>query len=486
MCTLACLSPLENNCNQHADGSSTPHYARLSYKKKQLWTYITLSDAIPYEKSAMRLARSGSTVPLEIEIDMTGEFMDGLENLDSRTQVKRAIEALEFIVNHGGITSRWERFVVWSELPEILLATIDFISDAPLDNLVALKLIGELNDELQAGSPERWKFSETVMFKTQPPLLRHVELYNIPSTFFFAQESVPMVSNLTHLELGTIISLPPLIGLRELLLRSPLLEVLVLDMGMITMTDFEDQLPSTIRVTMSFLREFTLREPISVSWGLSVLKMIDAPRVEILSLDLSQSEDLTNSIMRYIALGRRSGRLADNYIITDSDSGAIYPSLKHLVLGPFASPPAILKDMLKSFKNVTRLDWELGGVTITPIRPLMTDVAICPQLDHLRVYGVPSDDLVAVVRARAINGRPLKTVEVNSRDWSQISEGTKQLLKTELVKFGQYVDEDEDTESEDEDDDEDEDESIDTASSDVSDTDESGGEWEDVETDSDN
>ncbi|KAF8601036.1 hypothetical protein BDV93DRAFT_525081 [Ceratobasidium sp. AG-I] len=461
------------------------HWRTIAINMPTLWTYITLSDPIPYERSAMLLARSGNTTPLEIEIDMTGDFMEGLEGRDKRTHVKRAIEALEFIVDHGGITSRWERFVIWSEIPDIVLAAIDFISSAPLDTLTTLKLLGELNDDLLAEPFARQDYSESIMFKNQPPLLRHVELYAIPSNFFFARESAPLVSNLTHLELSTIVSLPPLIGLRELLLHSPLLETLFLDMGLVTTVSFEDQPPSSVRVSMPFLHQFTLREPVSVSWGLSVLKMIDAPGVEMFSLNLTQSEELTDSIMRYIALGRSAGRLMDDDTDTGADRGSIYPSLKHFALGPFINSAAILKATLKAFQNVTRLDWETGLDALTPIQSLMTDVAVCPQLEHLRVYGVSSDDLVAVVRARATNGRPLKIVEVNSRDWEQITEDTKQLLKTELVKFGRYVDEDEDTDSEDAEEDEDEDGSIDTASSDLSDTDGSGGEWEDVETDSD-
>ncbi|KAF8593306.1 hypothetical protein BDV93DRAFT_516669 [Ceratobasidium sp. AG-I] len=195
-----------------------------------------------------------------------------------------------------------------------------------------------------------------------------------------------------------------------------------------------------------------------------------APGVEMFSINLTQSEELTDSIMRYIARGRNAGRLLDDDTDTGADRGSIYPSLKHFALGPFINSAAILKATLKAFQNVTRLDWETGLDAFTPIQSLMTDVAVCPQLEHLRVYGVSSDDLVAVVRARATNGRPLKIVE---------------LLKTGLVKFVRYVDEDEDTDSEDDDEDEDEDGSIDTASSDLSDTDGSGGEWEDVETDLD-
>ncbi|KAF8598196.1 hypothetical protein BDV93DRAFT_526894, partial [Ceratobasidium sp. AG-I] len=392
------------------------HWRTIVINMPTLWTYITLSDPIPYERSAMLLARSG-------------DFMEGLEGRDSRARVRCAIEALEFIVDHGGITSRWERFVIWSEIPDVVLAAIDFISSAPLDILTTLKLLGELNDDLLAEPFARQDFSESIMFKSQPPLLRRVELYAIPSNFFFARESVPLVSNLTHLELSTIVSLPPLIGLRELLLHSPLLETLFLDMGLVTTVSFENQPSSSVRVSMPFLHQFTLREPVSVSWGLSVLKMIDAPGVEMFSLNLTQSEELTDSIMRYIALGRSAGRLLDDDTDTGADRGFIYPSLKHFALGPFINSAAILKATLKAFQNVTRLDWETGLDAFTPIQSLMTDVAVCPQLEHLRVYGVSGDDLVAVVRARATNGRPLKIVEVQldgRRNWC-LDQNNKQI-----------------------------------------------------------
>ncbi|KAF8601011.1 hypothetical protein BDV93DRAFT_525057 [Ceratobasidium sp. AG-I] len=79
-----------------------------------LWTHITLSDQIPYRRSAMRLARSGDCVPLDIAIVMDGNFMDGISIFEDPKCAVRARSALEFIVAQGGATSRWETLTICS------------------------------------------------------------------------------------------------------------------------------------------------------------------------------------------------------------------------------------------------------------------------------------------------------------------------------------------------------------------------------------
>ncbi|KAG9119709.1 hypothetical protein FRC07_005123, partial [Ceratobasidium sp. 392] len=169
---------------------------------------------------------------------MTSDFMAGLEDYDSYSHADRAAASLNFIVEHGGTPSRWKSLKVWSELPSVMLRVIDFIVDAALDNLHTLELINDVDDltwigDLSAEALVMRDLSQSAMFHRPPPLLQHLGLFGVPSDFFFANPSAPLVSNLTHVELGTVPYLPPLIGLYELFLRNSRLESLALDMSMV-------------------------------------------------------------------------------------------------------------------------------------------------------------------------------------------------------------------------------------------------------------
>lgn len=459
----------------------------------------------------MFLERSGSTIPLEVEIDITDSSFDpDKEEFDSELQARLVSEALEFVVSHGGVSSRWSRLAVWFETSSAMFAVIDFIADTALDNLRKLSLVNTfvdplLAEDLATEALRKRDLSKSVMFKTPPPIFHELELVGIPSNFFFAHEGRPLVSNLTHLELGSLVSLPPLKGLRDLFLNSPQLESLCLDMGMIETTDFQPEPPASIRVDLPRLRRFSLQEPISVTWGLSVLQMIDAPRLEGLALNLNQSQVAADPVPLYVAYGRTNGRLVDDVPSKQEDKrGPIYPALKQLALGPFSGSLLALEALLVSSKNITRLDWELEYNSLMSIKilvePAESTEPLCPRLEHLRVYGISDEELIAVVKGRKSLKIPLKVVEVNSRDWDYIGEDTKMLLRKEVPKFGQYVDDNESDSDSDSDDDEWSDVDTNTSLSNVSDSDdstdstggggleealhESGDEWESTDDDS--
>lgn len=451
-----------------------------------LWTYITLSKPTPHRRAraALFLERSGSTIPLEVEIDITeSSFNPDNEEFDSELQARLVCEALEFIVSHGGRPSRWARLAVWFDTSSAMFAVIDFIASAALDNLRKLSLVNTfvdplLAEDLATEALRKRDLGESVMFKTPPPIFHELELVGIPSNFFFAHEGRPLVSNLTHLDLGSLVSLPPLTGLRDLFLNSPQLESLCLDMGMIETTDFQSEPPASIRVNLSRLRRLSLQEPISVTWGLSVLQMIDAPRLEGLSLNLNQSQVAADPIPLYVAYGRTNGHLVDEVPHEQEDKrGPIYPALKQLALGPFSGSLLSLQALLTSSKTITRLDWELEYNSLISIKilvdPALSTESPCPRLEHLRVYGVSGEELLYVVNGRKRLKIPLKTVEVNSRDWDHIGESTKVLLRKELPKFGQYIDDNESDSDSESDDDEWSDVETNTSASDGADDDDS-------------
>ncbi|KAF8608229.1 hypothetical protein BDV93DRAFT_603083 [Ceratobasidium sp. AG-I] len=410
------------------------HWRTIALATPMLWSYITLSDPIPYERSAMLLARSGDSAPIDIHIDMNRQFMKGLRSFED--YAKRARAALEFIVAHGGVTSRWETLVIRSKRSETIQGVMDFVYNARLDNLHTLELDVETYkvldaDELVADVLTGQASSESAMFKNQPPLLRHIELYGMPSKLILPLKP-PIVCNLTLLHLTVAHSLPDLVSLRDLFIHSPRLETLGLYTSRIESTDFQNQPPAVAKVHMPHLRQFTRHQWDSTSWGLSVLKMVDAPAVEVFSLDYGDSD----AVLSYLAFGRRGERLVDDHSGPNEHIGgtSIYPALKHLIISGISGSPDTFSNMLKAFQNVTKLDWELRMDPDNQLLGVLRDSTICPQLEHIRAGWVPNE-LIAVVRERAEQGRPLKVVEVSSRFWDEIPGETKQELKSMLERF---------------------------------------------------
>ncbi|KAG8727095.1 hypothetical protein FRC12_022808, partial [Ceratobasidium sp. 428] len=84
------------------------HWRIVALGIPMLWSCIIVDSPPPHHRAALFLARSGRTVPLELELDMTSEFMAGLEDYESYSHADRAAESLAFIVAHGGIPSRWK------------------------------------------------------------------------------------------------------------------------------------------------------------------------------------------------------------------------------------------------------------------------------------------------------------------------------------------------------------------------------------------
>lgn len=392
----------------------------------------------------MFLARSGDALPLYITIVAKGISGYDLFRDEDNVYSTRAWDTLEFILARGGATSRWESLVVYSEASFFTLAVLCYMITSQLDNLRTLGFHtykGLQGDELVAEVLVGQEASKSVLFETQPPLIRLVELSGMPPGFFFQHGATPIVSNLSSLNLTTVKFLPPLVGLRDLFIHSPRLETLSLHRGGIETTDFQDQPPATVRVRMLHLRQFTHHKWNSASWGLSVLKTVDAPALEMFSLDLDDIEDI-NTIIAYAAFGRRGDQLVDDHsrLHEYPDGAAIYPALKHLAIRSESNLLEPLNDMLNAFRNITRLDWQLDNDAYVCM--ILSKGTVCPYLEHLRVLDF-SNAVTNLVHQRAKQGKPLKIVEVNFIYWDNVPGSTRRELEGELERFGPYVEEDE-------------------------------------------
>ncbi|CAE7152635.1 unnamed protein product [Rhizoctonia solani] len=394
--------------------------------------------------------RSGQTIPLEIEIDLPEHLHPNNDSSsedsdDQESEANVIKETLDSLVSKGADSSRWAGLTIWFEKPKAMFTVIDLLVDAPLSNLRKLSLINTYSDPIMVEdhvveAMRDQSVPNSSLFRDPPPLLRELELIGIPSSFFFAQEDVSPVSNLTHLDLGFLLSLPPLVGLHALLVQNPRLESLRLDTGMIETADFQHKSAAEIRVSMPSLRRFSLQEPISVGWGLSVIQMIDAPELEAFALNLDRSQTLPDPIPFHIAYGKE---IVGEDRLSMFPRHPIYPALKHLALGPFTGTSLALLAILEALRTITRLDWELEDEEPITINQVLGNSKLCPRLEHIRVHGVNEADLIDLVQSRIRAGLPLKTVEVNSRDWPTFLSSTKGTLSRMLEKFGPYIDENE-------------------------------------------
>ncbi|KAG9108636.1 hypothetical protein FRC07_008420 [Ceratobasidium sp. 392] len=292
-----------------------------------------------------------------------------------------------------------------------------------LDNLETMKLANDFKHiDVEYSTWEALverDLLQLTMFEKLPPLLKSLGLVSVPGSFFFANPNIPLVSNLTHLELGTAPGPAPLPGLYELLVHSPQLEYLILDMRQVVRiihgAGFQGK-----RVNLLYLRRFALRDSMTTAWALAVLTMIDAPGVEYFTLTLS------NIKLPYQpgTVAIKCDYMADTVSLNEPDSddiGPLYSAVKHLTIGTFPDESYYMGVMARQFKTITRLDWELGE-------------------HYLRVYGVPGDELSDVISTRIKDDMHLKVLEVNSRDWDFIKDSTKEYLEEAVEQFGQYVD----------------------------------------------
>ncbi|KAF8598160.1 hypothetical protein BDV93DRAFT_609950, partial [Ceratobasidium sp. AG-I] len=104
-----------------------------------LWSYIILSDLTPHERCATFLARSGDIISLDIDILMGKNYLYYSSTMEHEF-ADCARSALEFIVAHGGATSRWETLKIESKFPSAIAAAVHFIHNASLDRLRTLEL----------------------------------------------------------------------------------------------------------------------------------------------------------------------------------------------------------------------------------------------------------------------------------------------------------------------------------------------------------
>lgn len=333
---------------------------------------------------------------------MSEDFWDGTEEGTMEECAQRARSALEFIVAHGGVTSRWQTISIHTDIFYAHRAVINFLGSSPMPRLRYLELLFDGPNEIDEEDEEAYEntqlYQPALLLSAPPSCLETLKLQGVPNAFLFGHPAQPQFSNLVHLELELVLSYPNLHDLGLLLTANPQLSVFYLDMG--SANEYLQPTDHNLsKVNLPHLKKFALLRIFTSSWVLDLVMMIDAPNLNHLQLNFSDYDEQHEQLLQYIARGN------------DTTPRPLFPSLTRLMFGCELDEDntAALRVLLAAYTKITFLD-----VQRTHIELLLEQPWLVPDLSNLRVAGAPGELLMKVVEARHSAGLPLKVVEV---DW---------------------------------------------------------------------
>ncbi|CAE7136345.1 unnamed protein product [Rhizoctonia solani] len=400
----------------------------------ELWSHIEIRSQKILDHLLVYLQRAGPNTLLEIEVDLRNHItpptidawdagdLTGYHEPDVGHQVKLVKEALGCLVFNGGEPSRWVELAFWAKSYEPVVAVVEFLAGFALSNLRRLLLVNSKEYVtkfwLDAASARVGR-----LFRRPPPLLHSAKLINLPSTLMFNNNNLKTasISNLTYLSLkfGEMGARPRLEGLRSLFSHNRQVETLILNLSEIGggVVIPEPGLADA-RVSLPCLQRFSFQIPKSRTWAVHLFQMIDAPRLESLSLFCGDLHDSMDEIAFYLTYGVSEiiGG-AQTQIGGSASYSPIYPALQHLALISYAGGRKALHALLSSLSKLSDLDWALMYNIPKLLERVFSSPGVCPNLERLRVKGASEDELVRTVDAIIQSGSPLKTVQVQARNW---------------------------------------------------------------------
>ncbi|KAG9127963.1 hypothetical protein FRC07_006980 [Ceratobasidium sp. 392] len=347
---------------------------------------------------------------------MTEEFWNNTENGTTQECTERAQEALEFIVSHGGVTSRWQTVEVLTDAFGPHRAVADFLRLSSLPELRYLELAFLGPNEFDDEDVDAFVGAATVeplpLFRDPPSKLRTVKVAGLPNPFLFGHSNQLHLPHLTHLTMSFVDSPPQLADLNALLQVTSQLAVLRLNFGMVE-PGFNDLDPQVPTVRLAQLREFALVNVKEAFWPLVFFMRLEAPNVDIVEIDLSECE---------IGTGALVDRLADGGDKTDPRP--VFPSVTHLKVSFGENDAtALLKTLLHTCPQITQLE-----IPFVPLDALLVKPWLAPNLQRLWVAGCRGPELRRFVDARIKAKLPLKAVYSDPDSGSLIKSADREYL----------------------------------------------------------
>lgn len=319
---------------------------------------------------------------------------------------------LEFLAIHNAGPHRWKSLSVATKQPEPLLEVISSLnvgSVLPLQNLsLAWKTPYPLPSEEDRCVSYSHLFDDSPghlfeLSRPTTPHLRRVDFTLVPWVFILDRPS-PLFTGLTHLSLIAAIRLCGLPKLRNLLAANSQLESLELSSGDAEDQELGDEPPP---VQLSSLRSLSMMNSSCEAWMLAIVKMIEAPGLQNLTLATGGYESRTYSnVLKYVSTGKLPSQQTP---INDTPSAdkPIYPSLRELDVSRVIDFEDEIVDLLASLSTITRLTIDIGQAPCLGRAPWLL-----PKLIFLKLPSLVSEYLASILRNRAEAGFPVKVVEV--------------------------------------------------------------------------
>ncbi|KAG8704496.1 hypothetical protein FRC09_003494 [Ceratobasidium sp. 395] len=385
------------------------HWRNVATNAPALWTYLYVSRSPPNHFAALYLDRCGSTALLDIDLEMTNNFYD--EYPDSVNSItSRAKDAIEFLIQHGAITSRWKSLLIRSRDSQMLYLALEYVHPQSTPALQCLSI--EYSPQVHVIRTIRAENkSENNAPSKLLPRLRHVELTALPAGFLFEQ-SLPMLAGLTHLKLSCEFKLYSQGKLYDMLSANPQLESLNIGGGIID-EDFE---PADRRVVLPSLRSLSIASEASCPWTLGIMKMINGPAIEHLKLSYYgyQPDKMVQVIEQIV--GHIASEDSTDASPVPTHNPALshrhaYPALRHLDVSGLHP----VHDETKVFRN---LFWVLPTITLLVARASLVAVlgdqpGLLPHLERIKLIGKPPEGLSRILHRRAEAGYPVKAFEIH-------------------------------------------------------------------------
>ncbi|KAG8750058.1 hypothetical protein FRC12_013093 [Ceratobasidium sp. 428] len=391
----------------------------LALRTTLLWAYIDLSDGPSYSRSARFLARSGDTQPLDIHLHIDRHFMRGLRKNDYDGHTERLVDALSFIINHGGDTIRWRTFSAKTTAAIVLDDIIDCLSEEPFPILESFDLVDCYRSPVDYssfdGGIERTE-PHLSLFTSQPPKLRSVKLRCFDSRLLLARSNRPVVSNLVFIELGLVDSEPPLDGIRLLLAHNLRIHTLRLNLTRVKPSFTELYAGQSLEpLSLISLKELWLTNPHSPLWTERFLLIFNAPSLCRLRLYLHYCFDSFYGMLKILIYGQPNSTASNS---PHSTSEKKFPLLKYLSTN---ISDAWLEEFLRAYPDVDQLSLlprhGPGAILLLSRRPWLL-----PKLRQLKISNCTPDarDILQTAQARANAEIPLQLIEIGRMQFSSL------------------------------------------------------------------